>query len=161
MRGHGIRPTRSMRSVYDRRDGCTFPCKTLPPRPAGMAWSVGESRLPGHQSGSLRCGHRRTAGRPPTEEPAELLQRAPRAPQPPVCGGTIGRLALQLFLPTFFPACPSDAVEIVALHETVWRLDGLFRHGPGRLAMMGASVRFRVPAPKTWAPAIPAHPTRA
>ena len=45
--------------------------------------------------------------------------------------------ALHLFLPTFFPACPSDAVEIVALHESVWRLDGLPRHGPGRLAMMG------------------------
>jgi hypothetical protein len=69
--------------------------------------------------------------------------------------------ALHLFLPTFFPACPSDAVEIVALHESVWRSDGLPRHGPGRLAMMGASVRFRVPAPKTGAPAIPAHPTRA
>src|SRR5450830_1129446 len=58
-------------------------------------------------------------------------------PLRPACGGTTGRLALHLFLPTFFPACPSDAVETVALHETVWRLDGLFRHGPGRLAMMG------------------------
>src|SRR5659263_724710 len=50
--------TRSVRSVYDRRYGCTFPCKTLPPGPAGMAWSVGESQLAGHQSGGSRYGHR-------------------------------------------------------------------------------------------------------
>src|SRR5450759_4065362 len=131
MRGHGIRPTRSMRSVYDRRYGCTFPCKTLPPRPAGMAWSVGESRLPGPQSGSLRCGHRRTAGRPPYRGARRTAPAGSPCPLRPACGGTTGRLALHLFLPTFFPACPSDAVEIVALHETVWRLDGLFRHGPG------------------------------
>ena len=77
----------------------------------------------------------------------------------PVCGGTIGRLALHLFLPTFFPACPSDAVEIVALHETVWSLDGLPTHGPGRLAMMGSSVRFRAALPKNWRNALPAHLT--
>jgi hypothetical protein len=102
-----------------------------------MAWSVGESRLPGHQSGSLRCGHRRTAGRPHTERARRTAPAGSPCPLRLVCGGTIGRLALHLLLPTYFPACPSDAVEIVALHETVWRLDGLPRHGPGRLAMMG------------------------
>src|SRR5450830_994597 len=120
-----------MRSVYDRRDGCTFPCKTLPPRPAGMAWSV----RPSVGKPAMRSqAHGRTT---PYRRARRTAPAGSPCPLRPACGGTTGRLALHLFLPTFFPACPSDAVETVALHETVWRLDGLFRHGPGRLAMMG------------------------